>query len=601
MTSQQEFIDQAAGIATCAMLGAGTARMAQFAIGSAVTGQVWGVVGFGAGTAAFAALALGYGCYHNPDDPYPDAPPDTEPPDCCQISTLGGQLWATATFNPDGVPITTAYDCKQILRTYPVWVPNADPPYNQSYCDYINGAGQKATNSVAWSDEDTTWCIRLTQGESDCKQCCQQNNDGGLMYEDIPGQPVQELDINVTKILGTSADGQGNPVINYYKTGSSTVYQKAISGNGRVCISPTWDGTCSPWSPGPPGVPVPPSPPIPFTDDEGCNWTIEVVDTYIGASGQPSVKYTATSDDPETCGGPFTWWQHPGGGGDPVNPDPPGPGPTPTPDPDPPTPTPDPDPPTPTPTPAPTVPPQPLDCCTQLLVAINNVYAKAEANEKRLMKLESELLLKLLPNGPAQKFIAPCDFDEDDKPLEVDYQMLGGQGVMGSLAAAIQNQDKGLRLLQQHLEWKTPVCGQKEESRGTFARTLHFVSDTYTDGGKRYQDKQFKYHSNKEADHVALVEHWKNFTWKTGSVIVRHRGSAMGRIEVWAETMEEGLRVLNYASVEAGVDLSKKGSFESATVSSERYGQSRLVRIKCVKGVLAITSRDDSNGYPDGG
>ena len=128
MTSQQDFIDQAAGIATCTMLSAGTARMAQMAMGSAITGQVWGVVGFGAATAAFAGLALGYGCFHSPDDPFGDAPPpDPEPPECCQISTLGGQLWAYLKDTDSAVPITTAFDCKQILDTYPVWQQDTSP------------------------------------------------------------------------------------------------------------------------------------------------------------------------------------------------------------------------------------------------------------------------------------------------------------------------------------------------------------------------------------------------------------------------------------------------------------------------------------------
>ena len=63
--------DAIAGSATCQLLGAGAGIAANIAIGSALTGQIWGVVGGGAGLIAANALAAANGCFPVNPDPGP--------------------------------------------------------------------------------------------------------------------------------------------------------------------------------------------------------------------------------------------------------------------------------------------------------------------------------------------------------------------------------------------------------------------------------------------------------------------------------------------------------------------------------------------------
>ena len=61
--------DAIAGSATCQIFGAGAGIAATIAVNSALTGQIWGVVGGGAGLLAANALAAANGCFPvNPDD-----------------------------------------------------------------------------------------------------------------------------------------------------------------------------------------------------------------------------------------------------------------------------------------------------------------------------------------------------------------------------------------------------------------------------------------------------------------------------------------------------------------------------------------------------
>ena len=64
-----DWLDAAAEDARCALLGGGTAVAATVAASSALTGQIWGVVGGGAATLAFTSLGQLTGCAANPGPP----------------------------------------------------------------------------------------------------------------------------------------------------------------------------------------------------------------------------------------------------------------------------------------------------------------------------------------------------------------------------------------------------------------------------------------------------------------------------------------------------------------------------------------------------
>ena len=63
--------DAIASSATCQILGAGAGIAANIAVGSALTGQIWGLVGGGAGVLAANALAAANGCFPVNPDPGP--------------------------------------------------------------------------------------------------------------------------------------------------------------------------------------------------------------------------------------------------------------------------------------------------------------------------------------------------------------------------------------------------------------------------------------------------------------------------------------------------------------------------------------------------
>ena len=62
------FSQQVTADATCRLLQAGSGFAAHIAVGSVLTGQVWGAVAGTAGTIAMEALGRASGCYNNPDD-----------------------------------------------------------------------------------------------------------------------------------------------------------------------------------------------------------------------------------------------------------------------------------------------------------------------------------------------------------------------------------------------------------------------------------------------------------------------------------------------------------------------------------------------------
>lgn len=230
----QDFVDQVSGIATCNLLAAGTAVAANVAVASVYTGQVWGVVGGGVGTAAFAALGVASGCYNNPDNP-----PGTGPPIGCSKTDKGVNLdWETISPNPTGNNIAT--DIVEILEVY------------------------EGTDSFGYA----IWIVKA------------QRENGSVADFQGPRRIMEPLRI----FLNTQ-------------------------GTDAQCLSE-----------GDPNLPI--SPPFQYTDPTTqCEWTIEALDTFIGADGLPHVLWKATASDP-ACGGPFTWWDSPTDGPVPVGPNP---------------------------------------------------------------------------------------------------------------------------------------------------------------------------------------------------------------------------------------------------------------------------------------
>ena len=191
-------------------------------------------------------------------------------------------------------------------------------------------------------------------------------------------------------------------------------------------------------------------------------------------------------------------------------------------------------------------------------------------------------------------FVAPCDKDDKGKPEfrrylfeEQNYQsrVLSQQAVL-------------MTMIQQHLDWKTPVCFGKNE-KGAYARSITFESNENTDNGNSRCTKRFGYRSNSPCHVEQLYEYWRDFVWDTGPVIVGHRGSALGNPQVWAASVAEGKRVIQHAGREAGVDPDKAGEWTIGSVNSPRYGVSHTVRLKQIQGVWQATARQGPSPRPE--
>ena len=229
----QDFADKVAGITTCHLLGAGTAVAANVAATSVYTGQVWGLVGGAAATAAFAAWGVASGCVHNPEEPTGVKPP----------------LGCTKTDGPTNI----------------LW----EKTDGSGQGNYIAGPAVQIIDVVP--DKDSF-----------------QYDIWSVVYIDDMGQT--KVRPGPRQILG--------PLIIFLETTESVNCLENGDPNPDI------------------------SPPLDYTDpDTNCQWTIEAKDAYIGRDGLPHVFWVATANDP-ACGGPFSWWDSPSDGPQPVGPNP---------------------------------------------------------------------------------------------------------------------------------------------------------------------------------------------------------------------------------------------------------------------------------------
>jgi len=165
-----------------------------------------------------------------------------------------------------------------------------------------------------------------------------------------------------------------------------------------------------------------------------------------------------------------------------------------------------------------------------------------------------------------------------------------------NLGAVINRLDVMQDLFQQHLEWRTPICRDKPAS-GDF-RTITFISDELSPGGKRRLDRRFRYRSQSGLGLDGVVNHWKSFVWQSGPVLVKHTGAWWGTPRVWASSIAEGKRVLRHAAAEAGLDPDQAGRWEISGTSNTRIGAPGTLRVNTSGGYWWITARDGSDERP---
>ena len=205
-----------------------------------------------------------------------------------------------------------------------------------------------------------------------------------------------------------------------------------------------------------------------------------------------------------------------------------------------------------------------------------------------------EELLTLPYEGVEYLMPAPCDKDEDGNPLiwtgEVPTQKFE--------SAVLDRLDALSGQISQHLAWKTPICSPEPPALEGEFRTISFRSDEVSPFGNSRLRKRLRYRSSSGNDLDALIDHWKDFVWQAGPVVVGHVGGPWGSPQVWAASESEAKLVLHHAAAEAGFDPDQVGEWKVGVSSGTRLGVSGTMRVDTTGGYYWITARDGSDNRP---
>jgi len=189
------------------------------------------------------------------------------------------------------------------------------------------------------------------------------------------------------------------------------------------------------------------------------------------------------------------------------------------------------------------------------------------------------------------EMIAPCDEISEGVP-ETITAILPEQPVFNRI---LSMQEEQLAFLQQHLNWKTPICDEQPEPEGEY-RTIHFRSASASPNSNSRLRKRFRYRSTSGLGLDAVTNYWKNFTYRSGPVVVKHVGSSLGRPQVWANSEDEGKRVIRHAFRETGIDPDQVGKWRVGSCDSSRNGLSDTMSVDKSQGYYMIKIRDGSDG-----
>ena len=153
---------------------------------------------------------------------------------------------------------------------------------------------------------------------------------------------------------------------------------------------------------------------------------------------------------------------------------------------------------------------------------------------------------------------------------------------------------------QQFHFWKDPTCDGTPTPVSGDPVTVNWISDEPSSiSGDRLR-KRFVYFDQSDSTLLQTVEHWHDFVWTSGPVIVFAKGTALGKPEVWASSEEEGKRVINHAAAITGADMTNV-EWVITSPRSSRYGLTGTMRVmRDVKGVLGVTKREGPSGKPPG-
>lgn len=350
----------------------------------------------------------------------------------------------------------------------------------------------------------------------------------------VAGFKSWEFTLNFTRDNGTASESL------LFSDGGNPAQVRVT---GRICDDEPL--------PDPPEFPEPIGEPFDPPVGDDCNWSCQAVDAYIDGSGKLRVYTVCSSNNPEVCGGPVGFWTGGPDGPEFINPDAPD-----TVDDD--------DKPTPAPPPKP---PSDPPCCKPPSVSIPGTTYQLRG------------VCEELPDGTTDQPVV-----ERQIPTLTDLQ---------AVSARI---DALIPLLQGQKDFKQPTC-PPVKAQGEL-RTIGFISENYSPNGRNHLRKRVRYRSLSGIGLNALIDHWKDFQFDAGPVIVKHLGSSWGTVTVWAASADEGKRVIRHAAGEAGIDADSTGRWEISGSTSTRLGMPGKMKVNTSGGYFWITARDGASARP---
>lgn len=215
------------------------------------------------------------------------------------------------------------------------------------------------------------------------------------------------------------------------------------------------------------------------------------------------------------------------------------------------------------------------------------------AAQKVLDQLFDDLLD---PKYPAYTytFRAACEYKDNGDPETITHNFPQESFIARMLAWQSTQAD----FLQQHLLWKTPTCSGGGSSVSGEPVTITWSSDEPSPASGDRVRKIFTYFDQSGSSQLDHVNWWKDFSWQAGPVIVSCVGTALGRPQVWAASLDEAKRVIQHAATIAQVDLTK-AEWMVSPPKSTRYGLPGTMRVhRSQDGGFWVTKRDGPSGAP---
>jgi hypothetical protein len=214
------------------------------------------------------------------------------------------------------------------------------------------------------------------------------------------------------------------------------------------------------------------------------------------------------------------------------------------------------------------------------------------SNEDVLQRLDQLLVTPL--TGITYALNSICEINSEGEPTTITVEREIPEAI--PLVAIAQRIDAIVPLLQAQKDFKQPVCSPAK-AQGDL-RTISFRSEEVSPGGKSCLRKRLRYRSLSGIGLDQLIDHWKDFSFSAGPVIVKNIGSTCGTLTVWASSIGEGKRVILHAFGEAGVDADQAGRWEISSSTSTRRGMPGTMNIDTTGGYYWITARDGSSNRP---